>query len=74
MLLSYSQEEQGVFLEDLINWVEYPSMSDFKSKVLAPLHGDGIIEFDKELNMIFLSPKGSKQVEEIFLTEGITSN
>jgi hypothetical protein len=74
MLLSYSQEEQGVFLEDLITWVEYPNMSDFKSKVLSPLHSEGIIEFDKELNMIFLSPKGSKQVEEIFLSEKIRSN
>lgn len=69
MLLTYSQEEQGVFFEDLISWVEYQNKTDFKSKVLIPLHREGIIEFDKELNMIFLSPKGSKKVEEIFFRE-----
>ncbi|MEJ7679205.1 MAG: hypothetical protein WKG06_15390 [Segetibacter sp.] len=51
----------------MISWVEYQNKTDFKSKVLIPLHREGMIEFDKELNMIFLSPKGSKKVEEIFL-------
>lgn len=74
MLLTYSQEEQGVFFEDLISWVEYQNKTDFKSKVLIPLHREGMIEFDKELNMIFLSPKGSKKVEEFFLKENITEN
>jgi hypothetical protein len=64
LVLSYSQEEQGVFFEDLLDWIEYPNKSDFKSKVLQPLHRTGMIEFEKELNMIFLSPKGSKEVEE----------
>lgn len=63
LLLTYSQEAEGVFFEDLFNWVEYPRSSDFKSKVLEPLHKDGLIEFDKELNMIFISPKGCQQVE-----------
>ena len=67
LLLTYSQEEQGVFFEDLISWVEYQNKTDFKSKVLIPLHREGMIEFDEELNMIFLSPKGSKKVEEFFL-------
>lgn len=71
LLLTYSQDEHGVFFEDLINWVEYQNKTDFKSKVLLPLHREGMIEFDKELNMIFLSPKGSKKVEEFFLKENI---
>ena len=74
MLLTYSQEEQGVFFEDLVSWVEYQNKADFKSKVLNPLHREGMIEFDKELNMIFLSPKGSKKVEDIFLKEETLSN
>lgn len=45
MLLTYSQEEQGVFFEDLISWVEYQNRTDFKSKVLIPLHREGMIEF-----------------------------
>lgn len=69
LLLTYSQEEQGVFFEDLVSWVEYQNKADFKSKVLNPLHREGMIEYDKELNMIFLSPKGSKKVEESFLTD-----
>jgi hypothetical protein len=71
LLLTYSQEDQGVFFEDLISWVEYQNKAGFKSKVLNPLHTEGMIEFDKELNMIFLSPKGSKKVEDIFLKENI---
>jgi hypothetical protein len=64
LLLTYSQETEGVFFEDLFSWVEYPRSSDFKTKVLEPLHKEGLIEFDKELNMIFISPKGCKQVED----------
>jgi hypothetical protein len=64
LLLSYSNEEQGILLEELQNWVEYPSKSDFKTKVLSPLHREGKIEFDKELNMVFISPKGTSEVEE----------
>jgi hypothetical protein len=64
LLLTYSQETEGVFFEDLFNWVEYPRSSDFKTKVVEPLHKEGLIEFDKELNMIFISPTGCKQVED----------
>ncbi len=64
LLLCYSCQEQGVFLEDLLEWVEYLNKSDFKSKVLQPLHKASMIEFDKELNMIFISPKGCKEVEK----------
>lgn len=64
LLLTYSQVEQGVFFEDLNNWIEYQNKTDFKSKVLQLLHKSGMIEFDKELNMIFLSPKGGKEVED----------
>jgi hypothetical protein len=65
-VLTYSQEYQGVFFEVLINWVEYQNKTDFKSNVLNHLHRNVMIEFDKELNMIFLSPKGGKKVEEVF--------
>ena len=67
LLLTYSQIESGVFLEDLIDWVEYVNVSDFKSKVLRTLHKEHLIEFDTELNMIFISPKGCLEIENKFL-------
>lgn len=67
LLLTYSQIESGVLFEDLKDWVEYLNSSDFKSKVLNPLHKTNMIEFDKELQMIFISPKGCKEIEEKYL-------
>lgn len=67
LLLLYSTEEHGVLFEDLIDWVEYSNSSDFKSKVLIPLHKESLIEFDRELNMAILSPKGVRDVELLLL-------
>ncbi|MBS1587951.1 MAG: hypothetical protein JSS82_20655 [Bacteroidetes bacterium] len=67
LLLCYSHNEQGVFFEELIEWIEYRNTSDFRSKVLKPLHKEGLIEFDTELNLILLSPKGDKEVEDRIL-------
>ena len=66
LILVYSQETKGVFFEDLFDWVEYANVTDFKRKVLAPLHSKNLIEYDQELNMVFISPKGSKEVEDTF--------
>lgn len=72
LLLTYSQEQDGVLFEDLIDWIEYPSTADFRSKVLIPLHKEALIEFEKGLNMIFISPKGNKEVEENIISDRVT--
>lgn len=68
LLLSYN--EQSVLIEDMILWIGYSNTTEFRSKVLQPLHKSGLIEFDQELNMIILSPKGCKEVEERILSVG----
>ena len=68
LILAYSQETKGVFFEDLFDWVEYANVTDFKRKILVPLHTKNLIEYDQELNMIFISPKGIKEVEDTFFS------
>lgn len=69
LILLYSQDTKGVFFEDLLDWVEYANVTDFRRKVLASLHTKGLIEFDRELNMIFISPKGVKEVAVNFFSD-----
>ena len=53
--------------EDLVAWIEYSNPGAFKSKVLSKLHSDRLIEWDREVDSVTLSPKGAKYVEETLL-------
>lgn len=69
LMLTYTNIEGGVPIEDLHNWVEYSgSLSSFKSSVLTPLHMEKLIEFDKEINFIYISPTGVQKTETRLLT------
>jgi len=68
LLLSY--DEPSILTEDMISWIEYANASEFRSKVLIPLHKSGLIEYDQGLKMIILSPKGCKEVEERIISVG----
>ena len=68
LLLLYSELNTNVLLEDLFDWVEYSNMAVFRKMVLAPLHKEKYIEFDQESNLVVISPKGNKKVEEEILT------
>ena len=66
LLLLYSQPDIAVPREDLCSWVEYsPSM--FATRVLNDLHQKKLIEYDRESELVYLSPKGAKMVEEELL-------
>jgi hypothetical protein len=67
LLLLYSETDLGILVEDLYEWVEYSSLSMFKSHVLNPLHKKKYIEFDKESNIVYLSPLGAKFTEQNLL-------
>lgn len=67
LLLLYSAQEGTVMTEDLISWIEYSNPGVFKSKVLSKLHSDRLVEWDKEVDSVTLSPKGAKFVEETLL-------
>jgi len=67
LLLAYTNIQDGVFIEDLFSWTEYSNLTLFQKKVLQPLHDKRLIEFDRELRIVYLSPLGIKQVEEKLL-------
>ena len=67
LLILYSSTD-SILVEDLLAWVEYKRMDQFKQRVLRPLHDTRLIEFDRESDCIFLSPKGANDVEERLLT------
>lgn len=63
LLICYTTPNQAVLLEDLFEWVEYSSMSMFRSSVIKPLHEARMIEQDKELDAIIISPIGVSHIE-----------
>ncbi|AOY89464.1 hypothetical protein BKP64_15530 [Marinobacter salinus] len=66
LLLLYSETESAVLTEDLCSWIEYtPSM--FAKRVLDDLHQKRLIEYDRESELVYLSPKGAKVVEDELL-------
>lgn len=66
LLLLYSDSNTAILTEDLCDWIEYsPSM--FANRVLNDLHKKRLIEYDKESELIYLSPKGAKFVEDELL-------
>jgi hypothetical protein len=67
LLLTYSETDNSVAVEDLFEWTEYSSLSMFKSSVLLPLHKEKLIEFDKVLEFVHLSPLGILEVEDRLL-------
>lgn len=66
LVLLYSQSDAAVLTEDLCAWIEYtPAM--FTKRVLDDLHKNRLIEHDKEAELVYLSPKGAKIVEDELL-------
>jgi hypothetical protein len=48
---------------DLAAWVEYSTVSMFRTRILKPLHKDRLIEFDQGNGRARISPLGAKHVE-----------
>lgn len=67
LLLAYSELEKGVPSEDLFLWCEYSNFNYYKRDVLCKLHKDKLIEYDKESEIIFISPLGIQEVENNIL-------
>ncbi len=69
LLLTYTDLQNGVMVEDLHLWTEYKgAIRLFKTNVLSKLHSGRFIEFDKEAGIVFLSPLGAKEVETTILS------
>jgi hypothetical protein len=67
LLLLYGSKDSAVLVEDLCSWVEYARMDHYKDRVLGSLHTDRLIEFDREDNVVYLSPTGAREVESVLL-------
>lgn len=63
LLLLYATPDYSVPTEDLYEWIEHPGMSNFKSSVLAKMHAEKLIEYDRNLEMVIISPIGIREVE-----------
>jgi hypothetical protein len=67
LLLLYQSVENFEFVEDLFNWVEYSTIGMYKKTVLQPLHVKRLIEYDKETELVYISPLGIEEVEQQIL-------
>jgi len=63
LLLCYASQEATAYAEDLFDWVEYSNQAVFKSKVLGALHKERMIEYDRESDLVTISPTGIKEAE-----------
>jgi len=64
LLLLYSEPETAVPAEELFDWTEHSHKTNFRRDVLMKLHSERLLEYDRESEMVTLSPSGAKVVEE----------
>jgi hypothetical protein len=66
LLLLYSA---GGWVEekDLAEWVDYSNLTQYRNRVIIPLHDSRHVEYDKNLRRIQLTPRGSEDVEKRLL-------
>ncbi len=63
LLLLYFELDVAVSAGDLCKWVKYSSPSMFVKRVLIGLDQKMFIDYDSEQKLVYLSPKGIKEVE-----------
>ena len=68
LLLLYAKADSALPMEDLVAWTEHSSASVFRRDVLNKLHKARYIEYDRETQMVAISPKGIERVEREILT------
>lgn len=71
LLILYNELDNKATLKELFQWTEYSSYSMFKSKVIEPLHKKNLIDYDKNSQLILISPKGLVQAEQIVINKEI---
>jgi hypothetical protein len=53
--------------KDLAQWVEYVNLTQFRNRILIPLHEQRLLEYDRKLRRVHLTPLGSEDVEQRLL-------
>jgi hypothetical protein len=69
LLLLYGDPEFAIPVEDLGEWLEHPRLSDYRKDVLRPLHRQRLVEYDRELEVVTLSPTGAIETETTVLPQ-----
>lgn len=67
LLLLYSNPE-SVPMEDLFSWTEHSNSAVYRRDVLTPLHKARLIEYDRDTEMVAISPSGVAKVEAELLS------
>lgn len=73
LLLLYSSHDSAVPSEDLFEWTEHSNQASYRKNVLKKMHGNRLIEYDQENQMVIISPLGIDKVESELLDRGKTS-
>ena len=61
--LLYSCVDGKATIDDLFDWVEYSTKSNYKAKVISGLHSDRLVEWDQQGSYVHISPLGIEAVE-----------
>jgi hypothetical protein len=69
LLLLYSQPEEGILSEDLFSWTEHSHLGMYKTSVLLALHKKRLVEYDRDSEIVYLSPTGILKVETEILSK-----
>ena len=56
LLLLHDAHPKPMTADDLLSYTEYKNISRFRTKVLSELHDDCCIDFDKEADLVHISP------------------
>lgn len=67
LLLLSSDPHTAIPVEDLAAWVEHPRVAYYRRDVLVPLHKARLVEYDRENQVVILSPTGAAEVEQRLL-------
>lgn len=67
LLLAYDEMTNGLSSSHLFEWTEHSNFAVFKKTVLKVLHKEKFIEYDKESQTVYISPRGIAEVEDRIL-------
>lgn len=62
MLLLLDSSAAPLLDTDLRTWAEYSNLSVFRRKVLAGLHADNMVHYDRKTGLVHLSPIGARYI------------
>jgi hypothetical protein len=63
LVLVYSSAD-SMSVREIADAIEYVNVSQFRTKVLKPIHKSKLIEFDSKTDTVTLSPIGARFVEK----------